>query len=359
MKYLFLNSAGVWGGNEKWAHMAATSLAKENPVFIAYKNAVVGDRYSIEKIKLPFRFSYDPATIVPLINFVNKNGIDVIIPTKKRDYVIAGIVARKCRKKNVLRLGIVRKLGQNPYKNFVYNTLSHGIIVNAQRIKDVLLDSPFISEEKIRVIYNGLDTGSLDEQADGASQLNKPFQFTVCTAGRISKRKGLDVILQIFAEFSKRIQSGEGGMVIIGSGRRIKEYQSLASQLGISKQVWFAGYLENPYPYLKLSDVYLTVSRNEGISNALLEAMYLENAVITSRAGGAGEIIVDRQNGLLLEKDNIIRNGSDRLYELYTDTSFRESLGKAAKETVTAKCSVSRMTSEIKQFCTDIVSGSK
>ncbi len=357
MKYLFLNSAGVWGGNEKWTHMAATSLANENTVFVAYKNDIVGERYSISKFKLPFRFSYDPFTILPLISFVKKNNIDVLIPTKKRDYVIAGLVARRCRTKNVLRLGIVRKLGQNPYKNFVYNKLAHGIIVNAHKIKQVLLESPFMSIDKIRVIYNGLDIDSLAARAVNTSPLDKPFPFMVCTVGRISKRKGLDIVLQIFAGFLKRIQSDKAGLVIIGSGKRISEFKSLASKLGISKQVRFTGFLDNPYPYMKMSDVYLTVSQNEGLSNSLLEAMYLENAVITSKAGGAGEIIVDRQNGLLLENNNI-DDGVDRLCELYTDKKLRESIGKAARETVAEKCTIERMTARINQFCTDIVNRS-
>lgn len=357
MKYLFLNSAGVWGGNEKWTHLAATSLTADNTVFIAYKNEIVGERYSISKFKLPFRFSYDPFTILPLISFVKKNNIDVLIPTKKRDYVIAGIVARRCGKKNILRLGIVRKLGRNPYRNFIYNKLAHGIIVNAHKIKEVLLESPFMREDKIRVIYNGLDIESLAARAVDPSPLDKPFPFMVCTVGRISKRKGLHVILKIFAGFLKRIRPGKAGLVIIGSGKRISEFKSLASELGISKQVLFTGFLDNPYPYLRMSDAYLTVSQNEGLSNALLEAMYLKNAVISSKAGGAGEIIVDRQNGLLLD-GNTIGDGVERLIELYSNKILRESLGKAARITVAEKCSVGRMTSEIKQFCTEIVNGS-
>jgi glycosyltransferase involved in cell wall biosynthesis len=107
-----------------------------------------------------------------------------------------------------------------------------------------------------------------------------------------------------------------------------------------------------------MSDVYLTVSQNEGLSNALLEAMYLEKPVITSIAGGAAEIIVDQQNGLLLEK-NTVQSGVECLMQLYKNEKLRSSIGKAARMTVVERCSIERMTSEIHQFCTDIIRRSK
>ncbi len=358
MKFLFLNSAGIWGGNEKWTHMAATSLAKEHSVYLAYKNEVVGERYTIEKIKLPFRFSFDPVSIIPLISFIRKNKIDVLIPTKKRDYVIAGITARQCGIINIVRLGIVRKLGRNPYKNFVYNKLTHGIIVNAQVIKDVLLQSPFMSGEKIRVIYNGLDIDALESNSKSYSISAKPFPFLVSTVGRVSRRKGIDIILKIFSIFLKRTQSSDAGLMIIGTGDRLDEYKKLAHDLGISEKVIFTGYLDNPYPYLKLSDVYLTASQNEGISNSLLEALYFKNAVITTRAGGAGDIIEDRQSGMLL-KNNDINAGVENLIELYSDEMLRTSLGVEAQKVVLDNFSLQRMTSEIIQFSKIIIERSK
>jgi glycosyltransferase involved in cell wall biosynthesis len=358
MNYLFLNSAGVWGGNEKWTHMAANSLAQYNTVHIAYKNEVVGSRYALDKLRLPFRFSYDPLTIVPLISFVRNNNIDILIPTKKRDYVIAGIVAHRCGKRNILRLGIVRNLGRNPYKNLVYNKLADGIIVNAGKIKSVLLQSPFMSKDKIKVIYNGIDIESIDAQSVNEPSPVKPFPFMICTVGRISKRKGLHDIIILFADFLKQTQSGDAGLVIIGSGDRTDEYKSLASNLGIAPRVRFTGYLDNPYPYLRMNDVYVTLSRNEGLSNALLEAMYLENAVITSKAGGTDEIIIDRYNGLLVD-DHAHDKGAKLLVELYNDASLRRSLGKAARTTVIEKCSIENMTSEIHRFCEAVVNKPK
>lgn len=357
MKYLFLNSAGVWGGNEKWTHMAATALSRDHSVYLAYKSDIIGERYSTGKIKLPFRWSYDPQTIASLNSYVQDNEIDILIPTKKRDYVLAGLVARRCRKKNVIRLGIVRKIGRNPYKKFVYDTLNHGIIVNAQKIKDVLLASSNMNAGKIQVIYNGIDVETLDLLPHGDAQIEKISPFMICTVGRLSKRKGLDIILKIFSEFLRNIHPEKAKLTIIGGGKRFPEFQRLASVLGISEFVHFTGFIKNPYPYLRVSDVYLTMSQNEGISNALLEAMYLENAVITSKAGGAGEIVSDHKNGILLH-ENTVHEGAAALYDLYSDDALRQTIAKNAKQTVMERCSLEKMASEINKFCTNVVNQS-
>ncbi len=356
MKFLFLNFAGIWGGNEKWTHMAATSLSKKFPTYIAYKNDVVGERYSIEKYKLPFRFSYDPSTISSLTSLVKRNGINIIIPTKKRDYVIAGIVARLTGAQNILRLGIVRALGNNPYKYLVYNRMADGIIVNARPIKNELLKSPFMQNQKIRVIYNGLDIDALDLQLTKKSMDDKPFPFIISTVGRVSRRKGVDIIIKVFAEFLRKIDTKEAGLIIVGGGDRFDTFKKLVDDLGISEQVIFTGFVENPYLYVRMSDVYITVSQNEGISNALLEAMYLEKAVVTSRAGGVEEGIVDSHNGLLLESRDI-ESGADRLVQLFRDNALRSSLGEKARITVKEKFSIDKMTDDITEFCYEITKG--
>ena len=354
MKFLFLNSAGVWGGNEKWTYTAASSLSKNHQVFLAYSRDSIGERYTIPKYKLPFRFSYDPSTISRLVSIVKQNGIDILIPTKKRDYVIAGIVARLTGAKNILRLGIVRNLGRNPYKNFVYNKLTHGIIVNARPIKDVLLKSHFMREEKIRVIYNGVDIEDLDAKSSDGTKIEKPFPFLITTVGRVSKRKGIDELLKIFAAFIRRAKSEEIGLLIIGSGPRLDEYKRLCLHLGIAQRVYFTGFITNPYQYLKVSDVYITLSKNEGLSNALLEAMYFKNPVVTTKAGGVEDVIVDSQNGLLINENSDVE-GVERLLALYKNKNHRISLGKKAKDTILEKFSIEKMTDEIVRFSKEIV----
>lgn len=76
--------------------LAAKALSKNNNVFLAYRKDVIRSRISVPKIRLPFRHEADIETIIKLITFIKKRQIELIIPSKQKDYTLAGIVSRIC-----------------------------------------------------------------------------------------------------------------------------------------------------------------------------------------------------------------------------------------------------------------------
>ncbi len=352
MNILFLNSARGWGGNEKWTYLAAGTLSRDNRVYLAYRKEVVGSRFAIEKIKLPFLNEFDLFTILRLVSFVRKNKIELLIPTKRKDYVIAGWVAKRCGIKNILRLGIVRQMPAW-YNYLVYHKLADGIIVNARPIKETLLRSGFLSEQKIRVIYNGLDVDSLDAARNAPQKVSKPFPFLIISIGNITIRKGFENLIHGFADFLSLSGAKDAGLMIIGEGEDLPLLKEKVAALGLESRVVFTGFLENPYPYLAMGDVFVLTSENEGISNALLEAMYLKNAVITSRAGGTEDIIKNSENGFLVET-NDRKELANYLHSLYRDEELRLRLAEKGYQTVIREFSMTRMNKEILAFCREI-----
>lgn len=350
MNVLFLNSARRWGGNEKWVYLTAQVLAENNRVFFAYRSPAVGDRFEISKYKLPFLNELDLYTIFRLFIIALTQKIDIFISTKPKDYVIAGVIAKFLRKKNFIRLGIVRDLSHSFVKEIIYNKLNHGIIVNAQQIKDTLIATSKIKPEKIKVVYNGLNAQEVDALArKGAG--DKPFTFMIVVLGELSERKRVDNIIEGFARFLKRSRIEDGGLVIIGSGEKASDLKKLAKALHVNDSVAFLGFQENPYPYLRIGDVYVSASMNEGISNAMIEAMYFENAVICTEAGGTGQIIENGKNGFLIGNNNAEDEISNHLTALYKNEKMRKNLASAGHRTVLEKFSLTRMADEIMDFC--------
>lgn len=286
MNILFLNSAKSWGGNERWIYLAAHVLASDHFVHFAYRKDIVGERFKIPKIKLPFYNEFDLYTLLKLLHIIIKYKIQVLIPTKPKEYFMAGIIAKLCHRKNIIRLGIVRELNNSWIKNLIYHKLADGIIVNARSIKETLLKSSFMQAEKIRVIYNGVNSEEIDRNAAAAIDRKLNFKFLVSTMGQLSKRKAPEMIIRGFADFINLSKASDAGLLIVGRGEKLIELQVLVQKLGIAKNVIFTGFLENPFPYLRLSRVFISTSTNEGISNSLLEAMYLRNVPIATAVGG-------------------------------------------------------------------------
>ncbi|ACF14928.1 glycosyl transferase group 1 [Chloroherpeton thalassium ATCC 35110] len=356
MNFLFLNSARAWGGNEKWSLMAATSLRKNgHHVALAYRKPVIGERFDLPKHRLPFIGEIDFYTISQLVSIIRKERIEILIPTKRKDYVLAGLACKLTGAKNILRLGIVRDLKNGAYNNWVYNKMADGIIVNAREIKEVLLKSSYMKADKIKVIYNGLEIDAILKKSS-ESKFEKKFPFTVSAMGFVTNRKGFDFLIQGFAAFLKRSNAADAGLVIIGDGPKMEEYKALARELGVAEKVHFTGFLENPYPVLAQSDVFAMTSKNEGFANALLEGIAMACAAITTPAGGVTEILKHEQDVLIVDYNNIA-GLSNAIFSLYQQPEYRRRLAQNAKAKVENAFSLERMTSEMATFCNDVKEG--
>ena len=292
-----------------------------------------------------------------LIRIVKKRGIQVLVSTKRKDYALAGLVSRMCGVKNVVRLGIVRRVEDRWINRIVYGQWADGFVVNAQRIKDALQESAFLLPKPIRVVYNGVDAAGIVKKAETETEtIPLPrFRFSVVSVGELSGRKGMDALMRGFAEFRSRLSHGSGaGLVLVGDGASRSGLETLARELGIADTVAFPGFLSNPHPIVKRSDAFVLASGNEGVSNAMLEAMALGVPVVTTRAGGAAEVIRDGENGLLLAdaKPGSIAGAIERLYH---DAARRKRIAAAGRRTVLEQYGPERMADELMEFFKGLV----
>jgi glycosyltransferase involved in cell wall biosynthesis len=348
MKLLFINSAREWGGTEKWTRMAAHNLAENHEVSIIYRKEVVGKNFNLPKFRLPCLSHIDLYTLFRMIAIIRQTGTEVIIPTKRKDYLLGGLAGRITGVPMILRLGADRKL-RWPWQRFMYHTLSNGIIVNADKIRKTLLETGYIPEEKIRVIYNGLDTGEID-RLQSEYPVARPFPVTITGLGRLTWNKGYDFLIRSFARFVEQSGNQDAGLVIIGDGAQKEEFMKLAAELGLQKRVLFPGFQRNPYPWLAASDIFAVTSTNEGLPNALLEAMYLGNAPVSTRAGGVDEVIEHDVNGYLLDYGDT-DSLADALLTLCQSPDIRSAFAQKARRRIVEQFSIERMSNEIAEFC--------
>ena len=352
MNILFINSARTWGGTEKWVRMAAESLSASHKVSLVYRTPVIGNNFSIRKYQLPCVSHIDPYTLLRIVTIIKKDTIDILVPTKRKDYVLAGLAAKICNVRNVLRLGIVRELKIPLAHKLIYHTLTDGIIVNSQKIKHSLLKSRFMNENNIRVIHNGLDTKKIDHLS--APPAATSGDFIITAMGTLTYRKGFDFLIRSFSRFLKLFPNADARLVIIGDGPLREKLLTLAENLSIGNHVTFTGFRQNPYPLLAASDVFALTSTNEGISNALLEAMYLGNAPVSTYAGGSQEVISDEINGFMVNYGNENKL-AETFARLFSNHDLTQKTALNAKERVKQQFSLPAMTKGISTFLEEIL----
>ena len=155
------------------------------------------------------------------------------------------------------------------------------------------------------VLYNLYDVDTIRKEA-AASDPQLPFAEELKEAGSLQQEPGQlrylismgrDDPMKGFWHMIKAFklvhdQIPEARLILMGAGT-FQKYKTLAEQLKIADAIYFAGMRRDPYALLKYGEVYLLTSANEGFPNALVEAMTLSLApVSTNCLTGPAEILV-------------------------------------------------------------------
>ena len=127
-------------------------------------------------------------------------------------------------------------------------------------------------------------------------------------AGRLIEKKGLTTSLRAFAAFRKA--NPRANFTIAGEGPMLEELQALARELGVAEAVHFVGFLSQSELRERFaqSHIFLHPSElgrdgnQEGVPNAMLEAMASGLPVFATRHGGIPEAIEDGASGVLVEE---------------------------------------------------------
>ncbi len=165
-----------------------------------------------------------------------------------------------------------------------------------------------IPQEKVETIYNPVDLSRITAGAEGYprdhfvehfKQLKRPVILSV---GRLSEQKNHALLLEAYARIPGSLR---GSLLILGEGEMKEALDSQALASGIDEEVFMPGFLNNPWWYMKHSDLYVMSSNWEGYPMVLLEALACDVPVIaTDCQHGPSEIIQGEAFGTLVPIGN-------------------------------------------------------
>jgi len=282
-----------------WSTVTANALAeKGHTVSFAIRSDFFKEMLSdkINIIEVPFKHELDSSTYSLLNNALDKYKIDILLPTKQKEYFIAGRIGKKRKLPVVFRLGIARNLPKwDLYRRYIFKKYPAAVIVNASNIKDILVQNDIVEPDKIKVIYNGYDFPDSVEDFIEADLPKDKFIFAA--AGRLTAQKGYDLLLRACVKLNKT--RNDYRVIIAGDGGEKEDYLKYIEENNLEDTVHLIGYISNVRGFLKTADAVLIPSRNEGIPNTLFEAWSLKKPVITSDAAGLPEAMRTMENGIM------------------------------------------------------------
>jgi glycosyltransferase involved in cell wall biosynthesis len=312
------------GGIESWLFRLTRKLKGEfDFYFIATKVEKFSPRF--EKIG---KCAFIPDTS-HLIAYLRNEKIDILQVHNERWPVDSALAAGVPR--IIERLGGPRSWRRLP---------KYGIdlvIASSRMAADAVKD--MIEENRIIVIYNGIDLEEVDQITP--TRLFEKDAFIVGRTSRFGQGQNLQLLVQAISKLSPaypnlRLALIGGDSPLPGSSPIEKELKGLARQLEVSPLVSFPGLVDEPLTFIKGFDVATCVSNDEGIPNSLLEAMACNKPVIATDVGAIHELIVDRKNGLLIPVGNL-----DLLCEMITqlisDQTLYKNIADQGRKTIEEK----------------------
>ena len=153
----------------------------------------------------------------------------------------------------------------------------------------------------------------------------------IFAAGRLTGVKGFDLLIKSWKMLEERYPKWK--VLISGEGedRYILEEQKEAERLN---NFHFIGNVTNIDHFYNISEIFVLPSRDEGFGMVLLEAMEFSLPVVSySCKAGPGEIVIDGENGYLVEPENV-EMFAQKLELLMKDEELRRRMGRCARESV-------------------------
>jgi UDP-glucose:(heptosyl)LPS alpha-1,3-glucosyltransferase len=176
------------------------------------------------------------------------------------------------------------------------------VICNSKMVRDEIRRCFRMPEEKLRVIYSGVDTGVyhphlVQHRAEIRTRHSIPQDAPLFLfVGSGFERKGVAVLLQALARISPA-----AWLLVVGRDKRQMKYERLAQVLGIGARTRFLGSQSDVKPYYGAADALVLPTLYDPFPNVALEAMACGLPVITSLSCGAAEIITPGANGYVCD----------------------------------------------------------
>lgn len=157
-------------------------------------------------------------------------------------------------------------------------------------------------EQRIHTLHNGVDNSlfrSLDQNECRTELGLDQDARVVLSVGNLVNLKGHDLLIDVLPLLDDDYQ-----LLIVGDGPMRSNLEAQAEARGVADRVRFCGTVAQPElaTYYSAADVFALASSSEGLANVWLESLACGTPVVTTRVGGAPEVIRSRVAGRLVDE---------------------------------------------------------
>lgn len=200
------------------------------------------------------------------------------------------------------------------------------VVANSQGLKDLALETS--PNKEIEIIANGVDTKKFNP--DNFSHLEgdkRRENFKILCGTRVTPRKGFRYLIEAVDQMRKG--GDRVSLDIIGKGNERGELEGLVKEKGLERDIHFLGVIDHDEipKYFYEADVFVSPSLNEGMANAMLEALAMGLPIVATDIGGTKELVEDGKNGFVIKKRDV-QDIVDKVRKIKQDQQLREKMSQ-------------------------------
>lgn len=283
---------------------------------------------------------YETALASTMVDVIKNNNLDLLHVHYAIPHASAAYMAKQILKKEGKNIPVITTLhgtditlvGRDktyaPVVTFSINE-SDAITAVSENLREETFKHFKITKE-IEVILNFVDVSRFNRKPiDAFKKVIAPNgERVLLHASNFRKLKRVQDVVKIFAETLKQIPSK---LLFVGDGPERSTAEDLARELGVCDEIRFVGKQEQMEDILAIADLFLLTSEYESFGLAALEAMAAGVPVVSTNAGGLGEINVPGKTGYMSDVGDIASMSRQAISILKDDAVLQQFKDQSAE----------------------------
>ena len=285
-----------------------------------------------------------PAGLRALRHWLKANRVDVVNTHSSTDSWLAALACKTLRQAPpiVRTRHISAPIPQNAASRWLYTGAVRHVVTTGEALRRTLIEDNGVAPERISSVPTGIDTQRFAPGDKAAARAALGLDAAGHYLGIVATLRSWKGHLHLLAAFA-RCELPHWTLLIIGDGPMRGPIEAKVAELNLTGRVRLVGQQDKPEDWLRALDIFCLPSyANEGVPQAVLQAMLTALPIVTTPVGAILEAVSDGETALVVPPQDPPAIAA-ALARLAGDAELGARLGAAAREKALARFSRAAM----------------
>jgi glycosyltransferase involved in cell wall biosynthesis len=280
---------------------------------------------------------------------LSERGAEVVNSHSSTDSWLAAVALRTLSRapRLVRTRHISTPIPRHALNRWLYCSATAHVVTTGERLREQVMRETGLDASRVSSVPTGIDLGRFvpGDRLAARARLGLPADaFVIGIVATLRSWKGHRYLVEAVAGIPGAM------LAMVGDGPGADNLRAQVKALGIESRVRMPGNLDDVVPWLHAFDVFALPSyANEGVPQAIMQAMACRIPIVTTPVGSIGEIVRDRHTGLFVQPQSADALRA-ALARLHAEPVLREQLAQAGYEQARSRFGAASMLDKMERI---------